>query len=1336
MQHARCFWALAVVFALGACDCNGGDTGARGLEIIAPPCGSTLSLADDEDPATEGLQLTVIARATRLDVGEDVSLYLDSSASDEDPPVATASIDDASMAMFVVTVPPGTHSLQARAREGGVVSPACPVSVSDSCAGISFVSPERDPAASRVTLGGTDDTDGMACGDTFETEVVVTTTAPDGTTAQIFVNGTPRGTTTVDAMIARFRDVVLDNRGDTPNTIEVEVDLGGTASCRSAYPVPVHVDCAGVSCAIAIPDTGSAYLNQSDDTSAAEGFQTDFEVATDMEALGQPVRLVIDSDEDGAREALPMEMGGVRAVFGNVPLTEGLHRVQAECRDDAGNLTRSGVAEWTVDITPCDVTISAPAADAVLSDALDEDGATEGIQTTVSGDASGVGCEEVRVAPCSAIDSTTFGALAGGSFSELATLSTSPMQELCAQVRDEAGNVGEARVPIRVLTDAPQLQITDPTGTTRVNKMGGTFGGETYIADLNATTDQCEVGLTVACSEPGETVTLVQDGSTTPIAMATATCMNVGGTPPLVGEATFSSVALPALAMHTIRARMSVAGLVGLSDPVSLLTDCNPPTLAINRPTCGASLRPAVQDEDTSTPGFQYQVDVQNPETPYAASDLTIRSGGSAVYSSSTPLRTGAIDEFPNADFSAGGTLSIESCATDSFGNTGCTAACSVMVEDLPAVTITTPLDMAILGAANDCDGGTAGMQVRVRATTDAPDGSSAMVSIGSSGPVPTTVSGGQVDVCMDAPQGSGLVVSVTVTDSRGMGTGMVSITVDSLAPTDPIDDLAIAAVADRRGGIVSFQWTAVDDAGGGRLTSYELRCGSAAITNETRWMNATVYSVMVAPATGGTMQVEMVSGFRLGPSYQCALRGTDAAGALTPLGNSLLVELDFLEHVVAAPAGATARMGLQTAPAGDVNGDGIDDVLIAGLGSAFLYFGSATGLATTPSVRFEGDSGTHFGARVAGLGDFNGDGIADFAISARLENANRGAVYVFFGRSSATPWPATVTIGSTGCDADLCFRPDDGAAGSGADEAGRFGWSVAPAGDFDGDGYFDLVVGAPTALGNQGVVYVLLGTDTATGAVRVPADSPRGFLVDAGVASLQFGGWATTVGGNAIGDARHDLVIAGSGSSTMSINSALYALAGRAHTGTGMVNLTGAALTTVMTAAGGVYGTLVQGIGDYDGDGRLDIAARDLSTAGGQVQVFLGTAAGFAGMLIYVNNTPNAAVDQYGLWIGMGEHPWLGTIGDLDGDLLTDLLVSSWEYSTESGSVHAFYGASPAAARPRSASEVFLQPAPTTSGLPRFVNYAGDLDGDGFTDIAVGDPFLNSNDGRLVVYY
>lgn len=154
--------------------------------------------------------------------------------------------------------------------------------------------------------------------------------------------------------------------------------------------------------------------------------------------------------------------------------------------------------------------------------------------------------------------------------------------------------------------------------------------------------------------------------------------------------------------------------------------------------------------------------------------------------------------------------------------------------------------------------------------------------------------------------------------------------------------------------------------------------------------------------------------------------------------------------------ANATEALGFEVAGAGDVNGDGYDDVLVGAYaydstsvtdaGRLYVHHGSAAGVSATAATTFEGtQSSAFYGGRAAGAGDVNRDGYDDVIFSAFSYDdgtaTDAGRVWVHHG--SAAGLSATAALTLTG-----------GASGD------YLGYSVASAGDVNRDGYDDVVIG------------------------------------------------------------------------------------------------------------------------------------------------------------------------------------------------------------------------------------------------------------------------------------
>jgi len=294
---------------------------------------------------------------------------------------------------------------------------------------------------------------------------------------------------------------------------------------------------------------------------------------------------------------------------------------------------------------------------------------------------------------------------------------------------------------------------------------------------------------------------------------------------------------------------------------------------------------------------------------------------------------------------------------------------------------------------------------------------------------------------------------------------------------------------------------------------------------------------------------------------------------------------------------------------AGDVNGDGLADLVVGALGAspnglfsgrAYVVFGRGAG-KPTQLVNIAAGTGAGFvmngaveldfaGSAVAGAGDVNGDGLADVIVGAYGADINgdtSGRSYVVFGKPSKTAVELSAValgVGGFAIDGELEF-----------DQAGA---AVAGAGDVNGDGLADVVIGAPLADpngGESGRAYVVFGKKTTTPVKLVDVAAGTGGFAMNGQQNRDYAGFAVDGVGDVNGDGLSDVIVGAYGANPEgNASGRSYVVYGKQ--GTELVNLAAVANGgdggfAVDGEAGEDYsGFAVAGAGDVDGDGFADI--------------------------------------------------------------------------------------------------------------------------------------------------
>jgi hypothetical protein len=396
-------------------------------------------------------------------------------------------------------------------------------------------------------------------------------------------------------------------------------------------------------------------------------------------------------------------------------------------------------------------------------------------------------------------------------------------------------------------------------------------------------------------------------------------------------------------------------------------------------------------------------------------------------------------------------------------------------------------------------------------------------------------------------------------------------------------------------------------------------------------------------------------------------------------------------------------HFGLRLASAGDLDGDGTPDVLIADTsrhedahvpGRVWVYSPKEDRmLDVLDGACDEHNKHPRFGSALAFLGDVDGDGVPDFAVGAASETSSfwegasgttPGYVRVYSGRDRRVLWEASGT------------RRHDG-----------FGTSIAAIGDLDGDGVSDMAVGAPGRLSGtiahrRGYVRILSGRDgTVLRTIEEPLPSVGSR--DRDEDSSQFG-FSVLGPGDLDGDRIPDLVVGAPGLRSGKARGGIEYFSGA----------TGALLRVISDVdprgrPGLEFGRRLAAVGDLDSDGVPDVLT-------GRIDVSLSLHSGKDGTLLRELEDP----ERYGYLRGFGDS--LAAIGDVDGDGIGDLAIGCEEHidSGDSYDVTIVSGKSFKVLKVLETTDRFLVVAP-----------AGDVDGDGVPDLLVG----RWEDGIVEIY-
>ncbi len=461
-------------------------------------------------------------------------------------------------------------------------------------------------------------------------------------------------------------------------------------------------------------------------------------------------------------------------------------------------------------------------------------------------------------------------------------------------------------------------------------------------------------------------------------------------------------------------------------------------------------------------------------------------------------------------------------------------------------------------------------------------------------------------------------------------------------------------------------------------------------------------------------------------------------------------------------------QLGVSVSSAGDIDGDGYDDIIIGAYGWAssrgaayVIYGGQTSSLSdfllgsttldphTTGFSIFGGATSDRLGFSVSSAGDINKDGFDDIIVGAFGVTSNKGAVYVIYGRerSSMTNFDFssdTLNYLSTG------FKLTGSAIG---DSLGR---DVSAAGDINNDGYDDIIIAAYANNNYRGAAYVIYGGEKSSlpnrdfGSFTLDPHT-TGFVIK-GQSDNDQVGWSVGTAGDINKDGYDDILVGANGRS--SSKGTVYVIYGGAKPSMSNFDFSSVTLNYLSTGftitgstAYDVLGLSVSTAGDINNDGYSDfiVGGRRLSYSGIAYVIYGGEKSSLPNLDFSSDILLPATTGFTMVGAASDNLAWsISTAGDVNKDGYNDIIVGA-HGRTLKGAAYVIYGGEKSSMSNFDFSSDTLNPrsmglmitgAAASDQLGWSVSTAGDINKDGYKDLIIGAFGRSGNTGAAYVIH